>query len=102
MDEVSKWVKEQIDKPVDEDVNFLLSCLQIEENDDKPGKVVKVLENLVSSVDVGEVGERINRTVNTYKTLDVVQKIVTTQRTALTELLSFCESKTKGLKALKF
>ncbi|KAJ0926355.1 putative tetratricopeptide-like helical domain superfamily [Helianthus annuus] len=101
VDKVTKWLKEQIDKPVGEDVDFLLSCVQREENDDKPGKVVKVLENLVSSVDVVEVGERINRAVRSWKPVDVAPKIVTAQRTALTEFLNICESKTKVLKALK-
>ncbi|KAI3819684.1 hypothetical protein L1987_13531 [Smallanthus sonchifolius] len=101
MSAVTKWLKEQTDKPVDKDVDFLLSCLQREENNDRPGKVVKILENLVSSVDVVEVGQRIKRAVSSWKTLDVSQKIVTAQRTALIEFFNICESKTKGLKALK-
>ncbi|KAI3732778.1 hypothetical protein L1987_63986 [Smallanthus sonchifolius] len=62
MDVITKWLKEQTDKPV---------------------------------------GERINRAVGSWKPVDVAQKIVTAQRTALTEFLNICESKTKGLKALK-
>ncbi|KAD4584271.1 hypothetical protein E3N88_21872 [Mikania micrantha] len=98
MNDVAKWLKEQIDKPVDEDVDFLLSSLQAEENGFKPGKVVKILEKLVLSVDVSE---RINRAVGSWKPVDVALKIVTTQRTTLTQFLNICESKQKVLKALK-
>nr|XP_043635828.1 N-terminal acetyltransferase B complex auxiliary subunit NAA25 isoform X2 [Erigeron canadensis] len=101
IDLVTKWLNEQINKPVDGDVDFLLSSLQIEQSDDGPGKVVKVLENLVSTVDDLEVGERISRALRSWSHVDVARKIVTAQGTALAEFLSICESKTKALLALK-
>ncbi|KAK1412739.1 hypothetical protein QVD17_34222 [Tagetes erecta] len=101
IEKVTKWLKEQIDKPVDADVDFLISSLHREENDDGPGKVVKVLETLVLSIDDLEVGERVNRAIRSWKPVDVVRKITTAQGTALTEFFAICELKMKVLQELK-
>ncbi|XP_076930880.1 N-terminal acetyltransferase B complex auxiliary subunit NAA25-like [Bidens hawaiensis] len=101
IDKVAKWLKEQIDRPVDVDVDFLLSSVHGEENNDRPGKVVKVLETLVESVDDLEAGERVNRAIRSWKPVDVARKMVAAQGTALTEFSNICESKMKVLQALK-
>ncbi|KAK9065965.1 hypothetical protein SSX86_015367 [Deinandra increscens subsp. villosa] len=101
IEKVTKWLKEQIDKPVDADIDFLLSSLHIEENNDGPGKVVKILETLVLSVDDLEVGERVNRAIRSWKPVDVARNMVTAQGTTLTEFFSICESKLKVLQTLK-
>ncbi|PWA41164.1 43kDa postsynaptic protein, N-acetyltransferase B complex, non-catalytic subunit [Artemisia annua] len=101
IDQVTNWLKEQVGKPVEADVDFLLSSLQREQVDDSgPGKVVKALENLVSSVDCSEVGERISRALESWKPVDVARKIATAQGTAMDEFLNICESKKKFLQAL--
>ncbi|XP_024982120.1 N-terminal acetyltransferase B complex auxiliary subunit NAA25 isoform X3 [Cynara cardunculus var. scolymus] len=101
IDQVIKWLEEQTDKPIDGNVDILLSSLAREQNDDAPGKVVKILENLVSSVNDIEVGERISQALRSWKPADAARKIVTAQGTALTEFLNICESKAKVLQALK-
>ncbi|KAI3507935.1 hypothetical protein L1887_22932 [Cichorium endivia] len=103
IDEVTKWLKEQIEKPVDGDVDILLSSINCEQNNDVggPGKVVKILERLVSSVDDVEVGDRICQAVKSWKVVDVARKMVTAQGTALTEFCNVCESKMKVLQGLK-
>ncbi|KAJ9565188.1 hypothetical protein OSB04_001154, partial [Centaurea solstitialis] len=101
IEQVTKWIKEQTDKPVDGNVDILLSSLDREGNGDAPGKVVKILENVVLSVDDLEVGERISQALRSWKPAEVARKIVTAQGTALTEFLNVCESKAKVLQALK-
>ncbi|KAJ0539339.1 putative tetratricopeptide-like helical domain superfamily [Helianthus annuus] len=101
IDIVAKWLKEQIDRPIDTDVDFLLTSVHGEENDHGPGKVVKILETLVLSVDDLEVGDRVNRAIRSWKPVEVARKIVTAQGTALTEFFDICESKLKVLQALK-
>ncbi|KAI3806273.1 hypothetical protein L1987_22172 [Smallanthus sonchifolius] len=101
IDKVTKWLKEQIDKPVDADVDFSLSSLHREENDVGPGKVVKILETLVLSVDDLEIGERVNRATRSWKPVNVARKMVTAQGTALTKFYDICESKMKVLQELK-
>ncbi|XP_071716967.1 N-terminal acetyltransferase B complex auxiliary subunit NAA25 isoform X2 [Rutidosis leptorrhynchoides] len=101
MDQLNKWLKELINKPVDLDVELLLSSLNKEQDIGGPGKVVKVLENLVSSVDEVQVGERIFRAIGSWRPIDVARKIVTAQQTALSEFLNISESKSKVLQALK-
>ncbi|KAI3678545.1 hypothetical protein L6452_37841 [Arctium lappa] len=101
IDQVTQWLKEQTDKPVDGNVDILLSSLDRDQNDVAPGKVVRILENLVSSVNDLEVGERISEALRSWKPADAARKIVTAQGTALNEFLNICESKAKVLQALK-
>ncbi|XP_076904008.1 N-terminal acetyltransferase B complex auxiliary subunit NAA25-like [Bidens hawaiensis] len=101
IDKVAKWLKEQIDRPVDADVDFLLFSVRGEENDDRPGKVIKILGTLVELVDDLEVGERVNRAIRSWKPVDVARKMVAAQGTALTEFSNICESKMKVLQLLK-
>ncbi|CAI9301000.1 unnamed protein product [Lactuca saligna] len=95
IDQVSKWLKEQINKSVDGDIDILLLSISCVDGGPGPGKVVKILENLVSSVDDLEVGERICHAVKSWKAADVARKMVTAQGTALTDFLNVCDSKIK-------
>ncbi|CAH1446994.1 unnamed protein product [Lactuca virosa] len=101
IDQVSKWLKEQINKSVDGDIDILLSSINCDDGGPGPGKVVKILEKLVSSVDDLEVGERICHAVKPWKAADVARKMVTAQGTALTDFLNVCDSKIKVLQGLK-
>ncbi|KAI7982572.1 N-terminal acetyltransferase B complex auxiliary subunit NAA25 [Camellia lanceoleosa] len=102
IEEVAKWLREQIKKPVDMNVEIILSSLQVKEHDnDGPGKVFQVLETSMSSMNDVELGDRISQALKFWSPADVARKIVTGQCTVMSEFLWICEWKIKSLQALK-
>ncbi|KAL7173086.1 hypothetical protein ACSBR2_032536 [Camellia fascicularis] len=102
IEEVAKWLREQIKKPVDMNVEIILSSLQVKEHDnDGPGKVFQVLETSMSSMNDVELGDRISQALKFWSPADVARKIVTGQCTVMSEFLRICEWKIKSLQALK-
>ncbi|GMP89826.1 hypothetical protein CsSME_00041217 [Camellia sinensis var. sinensis] len=102
IEEVAKWLREQIKKPVDMNVEIILSSLQVKEHDnDGPGKVFHVLETSMPSMNDVELGDRISQALKFWSPADVARKIVTGQCTVMSEFLRICEWKIKSLQALK-
>ncbi|CAL5424651.1 unnamed protein product [Camellia sinensis] len=102
IEEVAKWLREQIKKPVDMNVEIILSSLQVKEHDnDGPGKVFQVLETSMPSMNDVELGDRISQALKFWSPADVARKIVTGQCTVMSEFLRICEWKIKSLQALK-
>ncbi|KAK2982751.1 hypothetical protein RJ640_025167, partial [Escallonia rubra] len=90
LEEVMKWLREQVDKTVDQNVETILSSLQTEEG---PGKVLQTLETLLRSMNDIELGERISQSLKAWSPVNVARKIVTGQGTVLSEFLKICKSK---------
>lgn len=98
--EVAKWIRGQIGRPEDESVEIILSSLRKKEQDEGPGRVFHVLENLIPSINEAELGDRISQELKTWSPLDVARKIVTGDSTLLSQFLNICESKIKSFQAL--
>ncbi|KAK3015669.1 hypothetical protein RJ639_007506 [Escallonia herrerae] len=98
LEEVMKWLREQVDKTVDQNVETILSSLQTEEG---PGKVLQTLESLLRSMNDIELGERISQSLKAWSPVNVARKIITGQGTVLSEFLKICKSKVRSLQALK-
>lgn len=96
---VTKWLKEQIQKPHDGKFGTLYSSVQ--RNETGPGKVFKILESSVSEMKDAEVVDRILEALNSWDPADVVRKIVSGQDGLLSEFLKICELRIKSLQALK-
>ncbi|KAM7496400.1 hypothetical protein LguiA_020814 [Lonicera macranthoides] len=87
LEKVTKWLREQIDKQVEENVDTLLSPLKGKEENGGPGKVFRILEGFVSSMNGVDLGDRISRELSSWCPVDVVRKIVTGQKSVLSEFL---------------
>lgn len=98
---VKQWLNQQISKSDNDKSEIILSSLQ-KDGDLGPGKVYRVLETLTSSstIDKG-LGDQITRALQSWSPADITRKIVTSQRTALSNFLRICDSKIKSLKELK-
>ncbi|KAF2290270.1 hypothetical protein GH714_006936 [Hevea brasiliensis] len=101
VEEVAKWIRDQIKRPEDEVVEIILSSLRKKGQGEGPGLVFRILESFMSSIDEVELGSRISQAVKSWSHVDVARKIVTGSSTVLSEFLRICESKIKSLQALK-
>ncbi|XP_050218010.1 N-terminal acetyltransferase B complex auxiliary subunit NAA25 isoform X2 [Mercurialis annua] len=101
VEEVAKWIQEQINKAEDEVVDNILSSLGKKEQDEGPGQVFHLLEKFTSSIDEVQLGSRISQALNLWSPVDVARKIVIGNSTVLSEFLRICESKIKLLHKLK-
>lgn len=102
VEEVAKWITDQIKRPEDEVVEIILSYLRKTGQGEGPGQVFQLLESFTSSVvDEVELGSRIPQAVKLWSPVDVARKIVTGSSTVLSEFLRICELKIKSLRALK-
>ncbi|GLU02595.1 hypothetical protein SLE2022_198400 [Rubroshorea leprosula] len=101
IEEVAKWLRDQINQAEDKNVECILSSLWPTGQEEGPGKVFKILETLISSVDETELGHRISQALRSWSHVDVARKIVNGQHTVLSEFLRICESKFKSLESLK-
>ncbi|XP_008232050.1 PREDICTED: phagocyte signaling-impaired protein [Prunus mume] len=101
VEKVMKWLREQINRPEDENLETLLSALQKKGQNEGPGQVFQIIETFMSSKDDTELGDRISQALKSWSSVDVGRKIVTGKCTVLSEFLRICESKLKLLQALK-
>ncbi|KAE8039358.1 hypothetical protein FH972_011778 [Carpinus fangiana] len=102
VEHVTKWLREQINKPEDENLETILSFLHKKgQNEGGPGQVFKILETSVSSINETQLGERISQAVKSWSPVDVARKIVTGKCTVASKFLKICESKLKSLHAMK-
>lgn len=101
VEEVTKWLRVQIKKSEDENVEIILSSFQRKEQTLGPGQVFQVLQALISSASDTELGDRISQTLKSWSHVDVARKLVTGQRKVMSEFLQICDSKFKLLQSLK-
>ncbi|KAF9597499.1 hypothetical protein IFM89_019026 [Coptis chinensis] len=101
IEEVTKWLKGQLNTPVAEKFDILYSYLHQGGCNEGPGNVLKVLEALVSSSTDLEHGERISMALSKWNSAEVLTKIVIGQGMELHEFLHICESKLKLLQSLR-
>ncbi|XP_042014596.1 N-terminal acetyltransferase B complex auxiliary subunit NAA25-like isoform X1 [Salvia splendens] len=98
---ITKWLKDQLQKPHDGKFETMYSLVQRDDTCDGPGKVFKILRSPVSAMKDAEVGDRILEALHSWDPADVVRKIVAGQDGLLLELLKICESRIKSLQALR-
>lgn len=101
IEQVITWLKEQLQKPVDEGLDIIFSSLVTNVPNEGPGRVFHVIETCVSSVNDTELGDRISGALRCWHPADVGRKFITGQNTVLSEFLKICESKIKSLQTLK-
>lgn len=100
VEKVTKWVREQINRSEDENLESLLSSVQ-NKGQDGPGQALQTIETLVLSANDTELGDRISQALKTWSHVDVARKIVTGKFTVFSEFLQICESKFKMFQSLK-
>lgn len=96
---VVKWLKEQLDKPEDENFEAIFSTIRNQKNNG-PGKVFQVLESSLSLMKDTDLGDRILESLNSWNPADIPRKIISGQHGLLSEFLRICESKIKSLQEL--
>ncbi|XP_021278581.1 N-terminal acetyltransferase B complex auxiliary subunit NAA25 isoform X2 [Herrania umbratica] len=101
LEEVAKWLQDQINSPEDKKMDNLVSSLQRNGQGEGPGQVLHLLETLMSSPNETVLGNRISEALRSWSPVDVARKIVTGQCTVLSEFCRICKSKIKSLRALK-
>lgn len=101
IEQVIVWLKEQLQKPVDEGLDMILSSLVTEVPNGGPGRVFHLIESCVASVNDTELGDRISGALRCWHPADVGMKLIHGQSTVLSEFLKICESKIKSLQTLK-
>ncbi|KAL3530942.1 hypothetical protein ACH5RR_010264 [Cinchona calisaya] len=99
--DVTEWLCDQINKPDDAKFETIFSLLQINEESQGPGKILHIFENLVSSLNHIDLGDRISQALQAWNAADVARKVIGGQTTELSQFLKICESKVKSLQALK-
>ncbi|XP_021720964.1 N-terminal acetyltransferase B complex auxiliary subunit NAA25-like isoform X1 [Chenopodium quinoa] len=97
---VVKWLKEEVNKTEDEAVDHMLSSLT-SDPDEGPGKVYRALKELLSTVDEGELGDRIFQGIRSWSPTDVARKTFKGQHKMMLTLLQICDSKLKLLETVK-
>lgn len=101
IEDVMKWLREQINRPEDENLETTLSFLKEKGQNEGPGQVFEIVETFASSINDTELGNWISQAVKCWNPIDVARKMVTGKCTVLLEFLQICESKMKLLQALK-
>ncbi|XP_042418607.1 N-terminal acetyltransferase B complex auxiliary subunit NAA25-like isoform X2 [Zingiber officinale] len=96
LQDIGKWVSNQIRKSEDQDVDRLLSHLQRSSSKEELGSILSILE-ASESMSVSEVGERISAASQSWSAATVCRKISAAQHSLLSQFLSICESKLKLL-----
>ncbi|KAJ8751296.1 hypothetical protein K2173_016478 [Erythroxylum novogranatense] len=99
--EVTNWVRKQLNRKEDEHLDVVLLPIRGKEQDEGPGKVIQILENLITSIDEVAIGDRISQALKSWDVVDVGRKILTSNSTVLYEFLRICESKLQALQALR-
>lgn len=98
--EVCRWLKDQVDKSEDQNLDILLAHVQKREHEIGPGRVQQILENN-AAVDNSELGERISGALQSWSAASVVRKVVRAQSSLLSKFHLICNSKLKLLETLK-
>lgn len=99
--EVTEWISEQINMSDDVKFESIFSLLQINGENQGPGRILHMFENLISSVNDMDLGDRISQELQSWKAADIARKVVAGQSNVLSQFLGICQSKVKSLQALK-
>ncbi|KAM7256557.1 hypothetical protein ACFE04_012298 [Oxalis oulophora] len=94
---VANWLREELKRPDDDNIEFIVSM----QEQSGPGQVFQTVEKMRSSINEAEVGSRISQALKSWSPEDVARKISGGQRTILAEFLCICEAKMKSLTAVK-
>lgn len=97
--EIQKWVDDQINKPEDQNLDILWSHVQLRDCEEGPGFVLQILEESASA-DNSELGDRISRALQSWDYANAVRKIVMAQNKLLSQFHCICGSKLKLLESL--
>lgn len=100
VEEVIKQLKDLIKKLEGNNLESPFSPM-IKGQDSGPGRILRVIERTLSSVNKEELGNRISEALRSWSPIDVSRKIVSGQRRMLCEVVSICESKHKMLNTLR-
>ncbi|XP_047312876.1 N-terminal acetyltransferase B complex auxiliary subunit NAA25-like isoform X2 [Impatiens glandulifera] len=102
IEKVAEWLREEIGKPEDENVEVIVSSIDTKDQNGGPGKVLKVLETNISLM-MGDVdlGDQISGALKLWNHVEVARRIVNGHHTVLSEFLRICELKVQTLRALK-
>ncbi|KAG1339015.1 Laccase [Cocos nucifera] len=68
---IQKWVDDQIDKPEDQNLDILLSHVQLRDCEEGPGFVLQILEESASAEN-SELGDRISRAIQSWNSADAL------------------------------
>ncbi|CAN1266453.1 N-terminal acetyltransferase B complex auxiliary subunit NAA25 [Linum perenne] len=101
VEEVTKWLRNQINKPEESQMDMLLSSITTNREDEGPGRAFQALGSLIPSLDKADVGERIYIALISWNPVDVARKVATGHTAVLSRFLQICTSKIKSLQALQ-
>lgn len=100
VEQITKWLKEQMNTSDDEKLDVLSSCLPGRGSDQGPGKILQVLETLASCSTELEHGDRIHQALCSWSVVDHLRKILISQRKVLSDFHQICQSKLVLLQSL--
>lgn len=101
LEDVMKWISEWLRKPEDENMENIFFLLNKDGNNDGPGKVFRMLEKFISSVNDAEFGDHIAPPLKSWSPADVARKMISGKLRVLMEFGDICDSKLKLLHSLK-
>ncbi|XP_047147821.1 N-terminal acetyltransferase B complex auxiliary subunit NAA25 [Vigna umbellata] len=101
LEDVMKWITEWMRKPEDENMENIFFLLNKDGNNDGPGKVFRMLEKFISSVNDDEFGDHISPPLKSWSPADVARKMISGKLRVLMEFGDICDSKWKLLHSLK-
>nr|XP_029123962.1 N-terminal acetyltransferase B complex auxiliary subunit NAA25 isoform X2 [Elaeis guineensis] len=97
---IQKCVGDQINKPEDQNLDILLSLVQMEDCDEGPGYVHQALAESASA-NSSELGDRISGALQSWNSASGLRKIIAAQNKLLSHFHRICGSKLKLLESLK-
>ncbi|KAK8921085.1 hypothetical protein KSP39_PZI020827 [Platanthera zijinensis] len=95
--EVHKWLEDEINRPEDSRLDFWLSQLNPER---RSVSVLGILDDFAASSHE-ELGERISGALRLWSSADVMRKIIRSQSSLLSRFQHICDSKLEMLESLK-
>ncbi|CAN0903901.1 N-terminal acetyltransferase B complex auxiliary subunit NAA25 [Linum grandiflorum] len=101
IEEVTKWLRNQINTPEENQVDMLLSSIMNNGEDTGPGRAFQALGSLIPSLDEADVGERIYHALKSWSSVEVARKVVIGNSAVLSRFLEICTLKMKSLQVLR-
>jgi len=101
LEDVMKWISEWRRKPEEENMENIFFLLNKDEHNDGPGKVFRMLETFISSVNDAEFGDHISQPLKSWSPADVARKMMSGKLKVLMEFSAICDSKLNLLQSMK-
>lgn len=98
--EVTKWLRQQQEKPKEMRCEDILSSVANDEGGREPGRVFKQVHDIVLATNREDHGDRIFRELSSWSATGVAMKLLVGQDTLLSEFLKICEDNVKILRGL--